>query len=85
MKNIETLHADINLVPTSQSTSRKKPLRWADQDALVESKILIVEENTKHTQLIELILNNFGFNNLQTVQTGPDVHARPDNHRHDDS
>ena len=76
MKNIETLHADINLVPTSQSTSRKKPLRWADQDALVESKILIVEENTKHTQLIELILNNFGFNNLQTVQTGPDVHAR---------
>jgi diguanylate cyclase (GGDEF)-like protein len=69
MKNIETLHSNINLAPTSQTYSRKNSIRWTDQDGLKESTILIVEEGASHTRLTELILDNIGFTNLLTAQT----------------
>lgn len=76
MNNIENLEADKYLAPGTQpKTAREQNSLRHGFDTLKESGILIIEEEAKHTQLIEAILDNFGFTRLLTAQTCEDCHT----------
>ena len=75
MKNIKAIDTVKDLIDKKPSTPHKTSKPWRDQDGLIESTILIVEDGASHTRLTELILRNNGFDKLHCTQTKQHTHS----------